>query len=65
VEATPKKEKFTLEPDFEIEEIQAFGTIDETQKIESEQEKESEKEHFGLDTNFDPRLELSKYKFPI
>jgi S-DNA-T family DNA segregation ATPase FtsK/SpoIIIE len=64
VEATPKKEKFTLEPDFEIEEIQAFGTIDETQKIESEQEKESEKEHFGLDTNFDPRLELSKYKFP-
>jgi hypothetical protein len=39
VEATPKKEKFTLEPDFEIEEIQAFGTIDETQKSESEHRK--------------------------
>ncbi|HRH57997.1 MAG TPA: DNA translocase FtsK 4TM domain-containing protein [Chitinophagales bacterium] len=55
---TPKKEKFTLEPDFEIEEIQAFGTIDENQTAKKEPE------HFGLDTNFDPRLELSKYKFP-
>ncbi|MFN8295264.1 MAG: DNA translocase FtsK 4TM domain-containing protein [Chitinophagales bacterium] len=55
---TPKKEKFTLEPDFEIEEIQAFGTIDENQTTKKEPE------HFGLDTNFDPRLELSKYKFP-
>jgi S-DNA-T family DNA segregation ATPase FtsK/SpoIIIE len=59
--ATPvsKKEKFTLEPDFEIEEIQAFGTID-----ENAESKKPEKEHFGLDTSFDPRLELSKYKFP-
>lgn len=55
---TPKKEKFTLEPDFEIEEIQAFGTIDENQTTKKEPE------HSGLDTNFDPRLELSKYKFP-
>ena len=62
VESTPKKEKFTLEPDFEIEEIQAFGTIDET--AVNNQNTENEKEHFGLDTNFDPRLELSKYKFP-
>ncbi len=53
-----KKEKFTLEPDFEIEEIQAFGTIDENQTSKTEPE------HFGLDTDFDPRLELSKYKFP-
>jgi S-DNA-T family DNA segregation ATPase FtsK/SpoIIIE len=57
-DSTPKKEKFTLEPDFEIEEIQAFGTIDENQTAKKEPE------HFGLDTNFDPRLELSKYKFP-
>lgn len=57
-EPVPKKEKFTLDPDFEIEELQAFGTIEET--IGATQEKE----HFGLDTNFDPRLELSKYKFP-
>ncbi len=56
----PKKEKFTLEPDFEIEEIQAFGTIDENQPTAPSEEKE----HFGLDTEFDPRLELSKYKFP-
>lgn len=62
VDTTPKKEKFTLEPDFEIEEIQAFGTIDETQEVKTKTE--PEQEHFGLDTNFDPRLELSKYKFP-
>jgi DNA segregation ATPase FtsK/SpoIIIE, S-DNA-T family len=54
----PKKEKFTLEPDFEIEEVQAFGSIEETVAPVPVQE------HFGLDTNFDPRLELSKYKFP-
>jgi S-DNA-T family DNA segregation ATPase FtsK/SpoIIIE len=58
----PKKEKFTLEPDFEIEEIQAFGTIDENQPNTSIIA--TEKEHFGLETDFDPRLELSKYKFP-
>lgn len=58
IQPTPKKEKFTLDPDFEIEGVQAFGTIDEDSAIPKE------KEHFGLDTNFDPRLELSKYKFP-
>lgn len=63
-DTTPKKEKFTLDPDFEIEEIQAFGTIDETQESPAKKETDSEMEHFGLDTNFDPRLELSKYKFP-
>lgn len=54
----PKKEKFTLDPDFEIEEVQAFGSIEETPSTQSTPE------HFGLDTQFDPRLELSKYKFP-
>ncbi|MCB0508532.1 MAG: DNA translocase FtsK [Chitinophagales bacterium] len=68
VEVKPKKEKFSLDPDFEIEDIQAFGTIDET-SIQDDNETTTEKtndskEHFGLDTNFDPRLELSKYKFP-
>jgi S-DNA-T family DNA segregation ATPase FtsK/SpoIIIE len=63
-DTTPKKEKFTLDPDFEIEEIQAFGTIDETQESPAKKETDPEMEHFGLDTNFDPRLELSKYKFP-
>ncbi|MCC6583521.1 MAG: DNA translocase FtsK, partial [Chitinophagales bacterium] len=63
-DTTPKKEKFTLDPDFEIEEIQAFGTIDETQESPGKKETDPEMEHFGLDTNFDPRLELSKYKFP-
>ena len=60
----PKKEKFTLEPDFEIEEIQAFGTVDDTILETVIPEINPEMEHFGLDTNFDPRLELSKYKFP-
>lgn len=60
VEKTPKKEKFSLDPDFEIEEIQAFGTIDENQIAPAA----DEKEHFGLDTEFDPKLELSSYKFP-
>ncbi|MDB5227701.1 MAG: cell division protein FtsK [Bacteroidota bacterium] len=59
-ETPVKKEKFKLEPDFEIEEIQAFGTVDETQKPVVK----TEPEHFGIGTNFDPRLELSKYKFP-
>ena len=63
-DTAPKKEKFTLDPDFEIEEIQAFGTIDETQESPAKKETDPEMEHFGLDTNFDPRLELSKYKFP-
>lgn len=70
-EVKPKKEKFTLEPDFEIEEIQAFGTVDDTYKSEGENESESDDastnkdmEHFGLDTNFDPKLDLSQYKFP-
>lgn len=63
-DTAPKKEKFTLDPDFEIEEIQAFGTIDETQESPAKKETDAEMEHFGLDTNFDPRLELSKYKFP-
>ena len=56
----PKKERFSLEPDFEIEEIQAFGTIDENQPTTQTEEKE----HFGIDTEFDPKLELSNYKFP-
>lgn len=71
IEPTSKKEKFSLEPDFEIEEIQAFGTIDENANAawthiqkENETDIEADKEHFGLDTNFDPKLELSKYKFP-
>lgn len=71
IEPTAKKEKFSLEPDFEIEEIQAFGTIDENENAawthiqkENETDIEADKEHFGLDTNFDPKLELSKYKFP-
>ncbi len=68
VNTKPKKEKFSLDPDFEIEEIQAFGTVDETYKTEEKEieteTKDPEMEHFGLDTNFDPRLELSKYKFP-
>ncbi|HMV14983.1 MAG TPA: DNA translocase FtsK [Chitinophagales bacterium] len=71
IEPTSKKEKFSLEPDFEIEEIQAFGTIDENANAawthiqkENETDFEADKEHFGLDTNFDPKLELSKYKFP-
>lgn len=71
IEPTSKKEKFSLEPDFEIEEIQAFGTIDENENAawthiqkENETDIEADKEHFGLDTNFDPKLELSKYKFP-
>ncbi len=58
-----KKEKFSLEPDFEIEEIQAFGTVDESTKEEIDTAF-PEKEHFGVDTQFDPKLELSKYKFP-
>jgi len=71
IEPTSKKEKFSLEPDFEIEEIQAFGTIDENANAawthiqkENETDFEADKEHFCLDTNFDPKLELSKYKFP-
>jgi S-DNA-T family DNA segregation ATPase FtsK/SpoIIIE len=63
-EVKPKKEKFTLEPDFEIEEIQAFGTVDDTYTDTTTHTDIPEMEHFGLDTNFDPRLELSKYKFP-
>ena len=68
-EPKTKKEKFSLEPDFEIEEIQAFGTIDENALVqndteESMDEKVEEKEHFGVDTEYDPKLELSKYKFP-
>ena len=62
VNTTPKKEKFSLEPDFEIEEIQAFGTVDENQPATNILPEENE--HFGLDTEFDPKLELSKYKFP-
>ena len=69
IETKTKKEKFSLEPDFEIEEIQAFGTIDENALVqndteESMDEKVEEKEHFGVDTEYDPKLELSKYKFP-
>lgn len=62
VNTAPKKEKFSLEPDFEIEEIQAFGTVDENQPATNILPEENE--HFGLDTEFDPKLELSKYKFP-
>lgn len=51
-----KKERFILEPDFEIEELQAFGSVDD--------QAQPAPEHFGLGTTFDPRLELSKYKFP-
>ncbi|HPW87086.1 MAG TPA: DNA translocase FtsK 4TM domain-containing protein, partial [Chitinophagales bacterium] len=56
---TGKKEKFSIEPDFEIEEIQAFGSID-----VSEIQDPVAPAHFGLDTQYDPRLELSNYKFP-
>ena len=56
---TGKKEKFSIEPDFEIEEIQAFGSID-----VSEIQDPVTPAHFGVDTQYDPRLELSNYKFP-
>ncbi|MEZ5054810.1 MAG: DNA translocase FtsK [Chitinophagales bacterium] len=65
IEEKPKKEKFSLDPDFEIEELQAFGSVDDTQIDTAETiDATDEKEHLGLDTQFDPKLELSKYKFP-
>ncbi|MBK8352465.1 MAG: DNA translocase FtsK [Saprospirales bacterium] len=59
--------------DLEIEELQAFGTANSADllaanTIESTTEinpaTQRALEHFGLDTEFDPKLELSDYKYP-
>ncbi len=58
--------------DLEIEEIQAFGTINDEQLHQTtdltvddkDVNQDDSLEHFGIDTEYDPKLELSNYVYP-
>ena len=73
--ATPPKKKKTpinnSEAEFEIDITGAASVDNSINPIQSHpfdqlenKDEEEKKSHFGLDTPFDPRADLSKYKFP-
>lgn len=73
-EKKSSRKKVKEEIDFEIEELQAFGSIDTQSLLETDTKEQvleaendsskNEMQHFGLDVEYDPKLELSGYTLP-